>query len=64
MEKPLMMMDAMFSCKQAADYLQICTTTLDRLDIPRTQVRRRVFYRPSVLDLWLAEHTQKKRKGV
>jgi hypothetical protein len=44
--------------RAAAEYLKICRTTLDRLDIPRTHVRRRVLYRRAVLDRWLAEHTE------
>jgi hypothetical protein len=43
----------------AAAYLGICKTTLDRLDIPKTQIRRRVLYRKDVLDKWLMRHTTK-----
>jgi hypothetical protein len=49
--------EAVKTRKEAAQYLRICLTTLSRLDIPKTQVRRRVFYRQSVLDKWLYEHT-------
>jgi hypothetical protein len=35
--------------KEAARFLGICLTTLDRLDIPRCKVRRRVLYKRSVI---------------
>jgi len=46
------------SRKQAAEFLGICRTTLDRLDIPRTKIRRRVMYKRAVLERWLDEHTE------
>jgi len=45
------------SRKEAAEYLGVCRTTLDRLNIAKTQIRRRVLYRKEVLDKWLAQHT-------
>ncbi|AEF82126.1 helix-turn-helix domain-containing protein [Leadbettera azotonutricia] len=42
---------------EAAAYLRVCKTTLDRLDIPRTQIRRRVLFKKAVLDAWLDAHT-------
>jgi hypothetical protein len=42
---------------EAAAYLRVCKTTLDRLDIPRTQIRRRVLFKRAVLDTWLDQHT-------
>jgi len=45
------------SRKEAAAYLGICKTTLDRLNIPRTQIRRRVLYRREILDKWLSQNT-------
>ena len=50
------------SRKQAAEFLGICRTTLDRLDIPRTKIRRRVMYKRSVLERWLDEHTEGKSR--
>jgi len=44
---------------QAAAYLGICKTTLDRLTIPKTQIRRRVLYRQDILDKWVLQHTTK-----
>jgi hypothetical protein len=50
------------SRKQAAQFLGVCLTTLDRLNIPRTQIRKRVMYRKATLDSWLAkqERTEKR----
>jgi hypothetical protein len=47
--------------KQAAEYIGVCENTLDLLDIPRTKVRRRVFYKPDEINKWLDEHTEKRR---
>jgi hypothetical protein len=42
---------------EAAAYLKICRTTLDKLDIPRTRIRRRILYRRDILDQWLSHQT-------
>ena len=47
------------SRKQAAKFLGICLTTLDRLEIPRTKVRHRVMYKREVLNKWIDDHTEK-----
>jgi excisionase family DNA binding protein len=39
--------------RQAAEYLSISRGTLDKLDIPRIQIRRRVVYRKADIDAWL-----------
>jgi hypothetical protein len=44
--------------KQVAVYLHVCLTTLDRLDIPKTKVRKRVLYRKNIVDQWLAKKTE------
>jgi len=44
---------------EAALYLGVCKTTLDRLSIPKTQIRRRVLYQKKILDAWLLKHTTK-----
>ena len=51
------------SRREAAAFLGICKTTLDRLDIPRTRVGHRVMYKRVVLDKWVDDHTEKSRKG-
>jgi predicted DNA-binding transcriptional regulator AlpA len=43
--------------KQAAEYLPLSKGTLDKLDIPRIQIRRRVVYKKADIDAWL--ETQK-----
>ena len=48
---------------EAARYLRICKTTLDRLDIPKTQIRRRVLYRRATLDAWLATQERTGRQA-
>jgi hypothetical protein len=50
--------DSMLTRREAAKYLgKICLTTLSRLDIPHVQIRRRIFYRVSDLNIWLEKHT-------
>jgi len=44
---------------EAAAYLGVCKTTLDRLAIPKTQIRRRVLYQKKILDAWILKHTTK-----
>jgi len=51
------------SRKKAAAFLGVCLTTLDRLDIPRTKIRHRVMYKREVLNKWVDEHTENKKKG-
>jgi len=52
--------DIVLSRKDAAIFLGICRTTLDRMDIPRVKIRRRVLYRQSVLLSWLEKNTKGK----
>jgi hypothetical protein len=47
---------------EAAFYLKICKTTLDRLDIPRMQIRKRVLYRKATLDSWLEKQEQVEKR--
>jgi hypothetical protein len=51
------------SRREAAKFLGICLTTLDRLDIPKTRIRHRVMFKLDVLNKWIDEHTEKS-KGV
>jgi len=46
---------------ESALYLGVCKTTLDRLNIPKTKIRRRVLYRKEILDKWLSQNTTKDR---
>jgi len=48
--------------KETASYLRVCLATLDNLNIPRTKIRHRVFYKRDKLDQWLEQNTE--IKGV
>jgi predicted DNA-binding transcriptional regulator AlpA len=50
------------SRKEAAAFLGICRNTLDRLDIPRTKIGRRVMFKRQVLNKWIDDHTEKAKK--
>lgn len=52
-----LLQDNVMSRKQASKFLGVCLGTLDRMNIPRTKVRRRVLYRQSVLLQWLEKNT-------
>ena len=52
--------EIVLSRKDAAKFLGVCVASLDRLNIPRTKVRRRVLYRQSVLIQWLEKNTASK----
>ena len=59
----------LFTRKEAAVYLGVCLTTLDRLDVPRTRLRHRVFFKRDALDKWLDDITEKsnsagKKRGL
>ena len=47
--------------REAAQYLGVCLTTLDRLDIPRSRMRHRVAYKREELKKWFDNQTEKKR---
>jgi len=42
---------------EAAAYIGIGKSTLDRLDIPKIQIRRRVLFKKEAIDKWLAQNT-------
>ena len=44
--------------QEAAAYLRICKTTLDKLKIPRIKIRHLVLYRKSDIDQWLTQKIQ------
>ena len=45
---------------EAAAYLKICRTTLDRLDVPKVYAGRRVLFPIAVLRKWLEENTRRR----
>jgi hypothetical protein len=62
MEPHVIQTEILMGRKQTAEYLgHICLTTLDRLNLPRVKVRRRVLYRKSTLDAWLSTHEDVRR---
>jgi excisionase family DNA binding protein len=50
------------SRRETAAYIGIGRSTLDRLDIPKVQVRRRVLYRREAVDKWLAQNQGKEAR--
>jgi hypothetical protein len=52
---------AVLTRKAAAGCLGVCVTTPDRLaDLPRVNIRGRVFYRPVDIETWLAKNAKPK----
>ncbi|GHV86249.1 hypothetical protein AGMMS50230_18570 [Spirochaetia bacterium] len=52
---------AVLSRKSASTYIGVCTTTLDRIaDLPRVNIRGRVFYRPADIETWLEKNAKPK----
>jgi hypothetical protein len=47
---------------EAAKYLGIGINTLSLLDIPKTQIRKRILYRRDILEKWAKENTEKELK--
>jgi hypothetical protein len=44
---------------EAAHFLGIGLNTLSLLDIPKTQIRRRILYRRDILEKWVKSNTEK-----
>jgi hypothetical protein len=53
--------DAM-SRAQAAEYIGIGKSTLDRLNIPRVKVRKRVLYRREAIAEWILKNQGKEAR--
>lgn len=51
------------SRKEAAAFLGVCLTTLDRLDVPRTKIRHRIMYKSDVIKKWVDDHTENGKKA-
>jgi excisionase family DNA binding protein len=47
------------SRREAAEYIGIGKSTLDKLNIPKTQIRRRVLYQKETIDKWLLSQQTK-----
>jgi len=50
------------SRKEAAAVLGICLSTLDRLDIQRTKIGKRVAFKRDIICKWIDDHTEKIKK--
>ena len=48
---------------QAAAYIGIGKSTLDRLNIPKIKVRKRVLFKKETIDKWLAQNQSKEAKA-
>jgi excisionase family DNA binding protein len=44
---------------QAAAYIGIGKSTLDRLNIPKIKIRKRVLFKKETIDKWLAQNQSK-----
>jgi hypothetical protein len=51
-------LDKILDRKSTARLIGICLTTLSRLDIPRIRIRRRIFYKRSVVLEYLESKTE------
>jgi len=54
---------AILSRKEAARHLGICLATLDKLDLQKTRIGRRVMFTPDTLARWIARNTDKPKRG-
>ena len=50
---PMSLDEAPLTRAQAAKYLSLCTTSLDRLGIPHVRAGKRILYRREAIDKWL-----------
>ncbi|MDR1230797.1 MAG: helix-turn-helix domain-containing protein [Spirochaetaceae bacterium] len=49
----------LLSRSEAARFLGIGLNTLSLLDIPKTQIRKRILYRRDILEQWAKDNTEK-----
>jgi excisionase family DNA binding protein len=52
------------SRKEAAAYIGVGKSTLDRLAIPKIQIRRRILFRKDAIDKWLLSQQTKTTTGT
>ena len=45
-----------FTRKEICEYLHICLSCVDKLDIPKIKIGRTVRYQKSEVDAWIAKH--------
>ena len=51
------------SRKEAAAYINIGLSTLDRLDIPKIKIRKRILFKKEAIDKWLTSQQIKTTTG-
>jgi len=49
---------ALLTRLEVSKKLRCSLTTLDRLKIPKVKIRRRTFYRPETISIWIAASEQ------
>ena len=52
------------SRKEAAEYINIGLSTLDRLDIPKIKIRKRILFKKEAIDKWLTSQQTKTATGT
>jgi len=52
------------SRKEAAAYINIGLSTLDRLDIPKIKIRKRILFKKEAIDKWLTSQQIKTTTGI
>jgi len=50
--------------RETSEYLHIAKSTLDKLDIPKIQIRRRIFFRREAVNKWLIAQETKTTTGT
>jgi excisionase family DNA binding protein len=50
------------SRREAAAYIGIGKSTLDKLNIPKIQIRRRILFKKEAIDQWLLSQQTKRAK--
>jgi len=52
------------SRREAAEYINIGVSTLDRLDIPKIKIRKRILFKKEAIDKWLTSQQIKTTTGI
>jgi len=52
------------SRREAAEYINIGLSTLDRLDIPKIKIRKRILFKREAIDKWLLSQQTKTTTGA
>lgn len=55
--------ETLLTRKELCDYLNICLSCVDRLDIPKLKLGRSIRYRKSDVDEWLSKQVSNEEKS-